>query len=429
MTISIPTILRLASFLSIVLGLTEILALTTRAQFPKGVFSLASPDEALGLIFMGFALRNSRLEDHSGIVRVIVKTSRASLLIIGFSGMAGLHLVPWGSTAFQSEARPTFAAGIGFALISGILIIKRSPVLKKILPYLSYACCSFLGACWVAIVLSLTGLISAPAILAIGWLPAALMTPIALILAVWINAPGLAHVLSGSGPDAATARRLFPLAFIVPLLLAVLRQQAERSEYLHPHAGLLLHVLLSVACMAALVAWNANRMTVAHQIERSVERVYRDGEAQLRELLSYVTQPVWILGPDGGMQYRNSAAAEYFCFPNEQDRLSANKFPLGQRQHEVLVRAALFGRGVAPIRVRHLVSGTDRDLQATLVKTMKGHALSEVKVLVLAEDPGADAEVSTSLRALSAGLDESRGATAELATDSTRSGINQRGEM
>lgn len=384
MNITIPFVLRLASFLSVVTGLMTIIGLTIQAQFPDWMFSLLSLDEALGLVFLGFAVRLSRLENHSPFARVVGKTSRVCLIAIGLSGAAGLHLVTWGTAELQTVSHSGFASGICYALVGVILSLKRSLADRRILTWFTLLCCSYLGACWIAIFLGVAGLIEVPLVLAIGWVPAILITVVCLSFAVLAKAPGLAEILAGSEPSAAAARQIFPLAFIVPLLLAVLRQSAESSGYVHPHAGLLLHVLLSVAFMAGLIAWNSSRLSIAHRVKQSVETAYLDSEEKLMKVVAVVNQPVWILGSDGRVHFSNGAARRYERPATESEPESGTDFALGKRQQQELISAAYFGKPLRTVIAHPKNGSTPVDLDITLLTTINSGDDAQTKVLVIA---------------------------------------------
>ena len=89
----LPWLLKVSCFVSIALGLLSLLCQFTGQMTVLLRRVLVSPDEALGLIFLGFAVRMSRLEAHRKTIRIIVKTSRVCLLLVGVSAMAGLRLM------------------------------------------------------------------------------------------------------------------------------------------------------------------------------------------------------------------------------------------------------------------------------------------------------------------------------------------------
>jgi len=382
MKINLTFVVRLASFISIASGVLTLLSHLVFRTRPTGQawnWVVGSPDEAVGLILLGFAVRLSRLESHSKLVRVVVKTSRAGLLVIGVSQMLGLQVVLLGHTpqALSAET-PAFATGLSNVLIGSLLTMQRSRWAGRLSRMLPYLACAWLGACWTSALLGAAGLTAVPAVLAIGWLPAALLTAIAFSLSVSVRTPGLADLLSGTSPGAEAARQMFPFAFAVPLGLAILRQHAENAGYLHPQLGLFLHVFMSVLGLAVLIAWNAYRLNFAHRVHESVETAGREIQKAYDEMLAVIENPAWVLGRDGQVLYENAAAKRF-----APERQSMPDGPFFDAERRAMVAGAIIGTRKRTATI--LRNGMPVEIPLVLVKAVHAGSPENTRILVLAK--------------------------------------------
>ena len=319
-------ILRVSCFLAIALGILSLLSVWTGQTGGAIAVLWVSPEEALGLIFIGFAVRMSRLEAHSRSVRAVVQTSRICLIIVGASLIVGGHSV-----------------GICYLAIGLSLVSKQRLPHIRVDAVLTALVCTFLSSCWISLLLSRTAMAPVPSLLRVDLIPLAILTAIAYILSTATRAPGVLKVLAQRGPEAEAARVMFPLAFLIPVLLAILRHQAQS-------AGLLLHVLMSAGSMFAMIVWNANRIHSAQRIRESTGVVVADMDAQYRDIFAVLRDPVWVFSAEGELEYENSAARQFMAANGEAG--------LGAAQQRALLSAAMLGRRVKVLEL------TDRETSA-----------------------------------------------------------------
>lgn len=124
-------ILRVSCFLAIALGILSLLSVWTGQTGGAIGILWVSPEEALGLIFVGFAVRMSRLEAHSRSVRAVVQTSRICLIVVGASLTVGGH-----------------AVGICYLAIGLSLVSKQRLPHIRVDAVLTALVCTFLSSCW-----------------------------------------------------------------------------------------------------------------------------------------------------------------------------------------------------------------------------------------------------------------------------------------
>lgn len=314
-------ILRVSCFLAIALGILSLLSVWTGQTGGAIAVLWVSPEQALGLIFVGFAVRMSRLEAHSRSVRAVVQTSRICLIIVGASLTAGGH-----------------AVGICYFAIGLSLVCKQRLPHFRVDAVLTALVCTFLSSCWISLLLSRMAMSPVPSLLRVDLIPLAILTAIAYILSTATRAPGVLRVLAQHGPEAEAARVMFPLAFLIPVLLAILRHQAQSAGLLQPDLGLLLHVLMSAGSMFAMIVWNANRIHSAQRIRESTGVVVAEMETQYRDIFAVLRDPVWVFSAEGELEYENGAARQFMASNGEAG--------LGVGQQRAVLSAAMLGRRV-----------------------------------------------------------------------------------
>lgn len=332
-------VLRISCFISIALG---ILSLLSRWFGHTGLvlrLILVTPEEALGLIFMGFAVRMSRLEAHRPTIRIIVQTSRVCLVLLGAS-LVGLG----------------HAAGACYLAIGLILMMKYRLARNRMDTVLTALICTYLGSCWVSLLLARAAMAPIPAILQVDPAPLLILSAISYVLSSATRAPGMLKVLVQRGPEAEAARVMFPLAFAIPLVLAFLRHQAERLGLLQPDLGLLLHVLLSAGSMAGMIVWNANRIHSAQRIRESTDAVVADMETQYHAIFAVMRDPVWVFSSEGPLEFSNAAAQELNLDPAQQRTL--------------LSAAMLDKRMIKQLDVQDRLSGAPRTLAVQYLRVL-----------------------------------------------------------
>ncbi len=337
--------LRVSCFLAIALGILSLLSVWTGQTGGAIAVLWVSPEEALGLIFIGFAVRMSRLEAHSRSVRAVVQTSRVCLIIVGASLIAGGH-----------------AVGICYLAIGLSLVSKQRLPHIRVDAVLTALVCTFLSSCWVSLLLSRAAMSPVPSLLRVDLIPLAILTAIAYILSTATRAPGVLKVLAQRGPEAEAARVMFPLAFLIPVLLAILRHQAQRAGLLQPDLGLLLHVLMSAGSMFAMIVWNANRIHSAQRIRESTGVVVAEMKTQYRDIFAVLRDPVWVFSAEGELEYENGAARRFMAANGEAG--------LGAAQQSSVLSAAMLGRRVKELELTDRETFAPRSLEVQYLRVL-----------------------------------------------------------
>ena len=181
--------------------------------------------------------------------------------------------------------------------IGAILVLRNRLSRSRAGTVLTALVGAYLGSCWVSLVLAWASMVAAPGILRVPFVPLAVLTAICLVLSSATRTPGILQVLAQRGPEAEAARVMFPLAFVIPLALAILRYQAESFGWLQRDLGLLLHVLMSAGSMVTMIVWNANRIQAAKRIRASTDVATEALEVQYRDIFAVLRDPVARGGP------------------------------------------------------------------------------------------------------------------------------------
>lgn len=366
-------LLRVSCFLSIAIGILSLLSIWTGLASGAARIILVTPDEALGLIFLGFAVRMSRLEAHRRTIRIIVKTSRAGLILLGVSAVTGLRvldLVP-SAGSVRLGGGTGFAIGACYLLTGASLLFRNGFARNRMHAALTWLACAYLGSCWISLLLAGAGMAAIPIFLRIEVVPLLLMTAIGYVLFSALRTPEILKVLSQRGPEAEAARLMLPLAFAIPLALAILRHEAESKGWLPPDLGLVLHVLLSVGSMGLMIVWNANRIHSAKQLRERTDVAVEELETQYRDIFAVLQDPVWIFSAEGQLHFRNDAAREYG--PPEGRNANGSggaESALGIGQQRAILSAALLGGQMAEMKLRERVSGALRTLEIKFLRSL-----------------------------------------------------------
>jgi PAS domain-containing protein len=241
----------------------------------------------------------------------------------------------------------------------------------------------------------------------------AVLTGVSAVLAMAARTPGVLKVLTQAGPEADAARVLFPLAFAIPVVLAILRQFAESRGLVQADLGLLLHVLLSAGSMGLMIVWNANRMNVRIRLRETAATAARELEMQYRDLFEVLQDPVWIFGAQGQLYFRNDAARA-FATPEGKvsDGATEAETVLGATQQRSVLSAALLGRQVPQVKLRELKSGEAQVLTVRFLRTMRttlgepGNILLVVRKPEKSMAPAAEEEAGSGLLAVAAAVNK-----------------------
>ncbi len=398
-------LLRTGCFISIALGTLSLLSIITGQSGGALRSVTVSPNDALGLIFMGFAVRMSRLEVHRLTMKIIVRTSRLCLFVLGVASVAGLGVVEFIPTAPLTQgARGTgLATGICYLLIGAHLILKRSVFENRIHSTMTVLVWSYLGSCWISLLLSKVQLLSTPEVLRIEVLPLAVISAIWIGLAFASRIPRMMRVFSKGGPEAQAARLLFPFAFVIPLVLAVLRHRAESMALLNADLGLLLHVMFSAGSMMLMIIWNANRISAASRLRDSAQMGVEEAELHYREILSVMRDPAWIFSAEGDLLFQNAASQS--LYPTENmlaGDSNGGRWVLGLAQQRAILSAAILGRHLTNITLYEGCSEKGRQFDVTFLRALPSPPiLPRVIILVARASRSADLVVAHGLKAAS----------------------------
>lgn len=365
------TPLLLICHLCIALGILSLLGLwTPLGAGPMGWF-LVQPDEALGLIFVGFALRISRLEALRRVRWVMVRTSKVCLVVIGLTGVLGLQVLP-GPNAGQLGKGANLAASLCFLFIGLELLARQRHTILNVQVTVRMLTYSVLAACWISQLLAWMHLSAVPRALAIHPVLFVLLTGLCVGMYLQSKRPAVLRVLYQAGPEAEAARALFPLTFLIPILLAILRQHAEAAGWIQPDLGLSVHVLLSAGSMAVMVVWYAHRIESAQRLRESEGGGVETMETQYHELFFVLQDPVWIFNFQGQTTFRNAAARRFLPpgggLVGRQDGPGSS---LGANQERMVLSAALLDSQMAKIEVWERSTSTPKVLPVLFLRALR----------------------------------------------------------
>lgn len=273
------------------------------------------PLTATGLALVGFSLRlsrweslNQRLNRMSVFLRLGIAGTGA-LAMTANTGLFGRDLVqrvwPTGVENFQ----PSAVAGFGLVLLGVTVLLKRtgrslatSQTLLAVVALLGLT--GLLGALYGASDAG-SGLLMEP--------PAALLMLLAaLALLSQQSHRGAFGAVVTDSTGRAIARRLLPASIVVPIALGWLRMVAENSGWISGPAGLLGHVLASIAIMAVIVWRSAAALARVSVHRQRAKQQWLDLEGSYRELLKLSDQPVFAYNSDGDVTFLNPAAERLF---------------------------------------------------------------------------------------------------------------------
>jgi hypothetical protein len=372
--------IRISSFLSIAAGLVGLVLLRVDTV-PPPLRAMALPmDYALGLIFAGFALRMARLERHSPLVRVIVRTSRWCLIALGASLAAGASIsgllgLP---TSDNPAANSHLPVGMAFLLFGSTLNSRLQSHSTKLPILLALGLNALLSASWISVILDASGAATAPALLQMPFTVLIICSAMAYILWRFLRGLGTLQLLPESSPESEATRVLLPVAIAMPICLAILRHQAESHGLIRPEMALLLHVLLSAGGVVALIVWNAHRISSALRIEDDESFRLSDDDTTWLSVLGCVSQPVWVLSGNGDVLFRNAHACQFVSL----DDNSIVQQGLSNTQRSAIVRAEVLGNRVEKLSLRRIESLEPFVLKIVALKTLYS-AASHPRLIVV----------------------------------------------
>ncbi len=403
-------ILRLTSIVSILTGVLSLLVIVLPQAFSPVIAPVLvrSPEESLGFVFIGFAIRLSRLEQYKRSVRLVLWTARYSLLAAGVLGAQGIGVLNWSGAETAQPNAPGLAISFCFILISCSLLTShgRSPWSSRVtilLPLLGV----FVASCWISMFLVAAGLVPQLPVFGIAVLPLLLVTLVSFCLALSCATPGLVELLVTDSPAAEVARQAFPAAICLPVVLAILRHWAENAGYVHPSVGLLAHVLISAGSMAAIVGWNIYRLDVGNTVRESIESAAQELESHYRKLLESISEPVWVFDGKGTITFSNVPARTFTRKRGESsDGTGASMLDvLGKGQYEAIVGSAVLTRQPREITLYDAGRGQGQIRQICFVGVLKSRSSPAVScILVLAPIGVIEGQEVSGLQSLSNAL-------------------------
>jgi PAS domain-containing protein len=367
---------RISCFFAIALGMLSLMNIWARLDNTAIRVLLVPPEEALGFIFLGFAVRMTRLEAYRSTIRVVVRTSRVCLLVLGASMVLGWRLSDLGAFGFvaSGDTGTSLAVGICYFLMGFYLKARGGQSGGFAYTVLSAMLFSYLGSCWIAQILYLSGLVAVPRILMIRLVSLSILTAGSVALFSLHHKPSLLRRFAQTGPDEETIRSLFPLAFAIPVVLAILRYRAESSGLIVPDVGLLLHVLFSAGAMILMISYSGSRARAARVLRDSKESTANLVESQYRDVMQSIQDPVWIFSSEGHLTFRNDAARGLFPPDGEQAAsLKAEGAVLGTTQQRVILSSALLGQPVSGLAMRDSSLGSARKLPIRCLRVLHSH--------------------------------------------------------
>lgn len=380
-------ILRLSSFSCVLFGVVSLLVMVVPTEFPAVTAPLvvSSPEVALGLIFMGFGVRLSRLERYKPSVHLVVRASRLCLLAVGLLGMQDVRLFGW--TGLKMEALPVagFAPSLCFVFVACALFVMggrhaSSRAVTTILTVLT----GFVASCWISMFLTAAGLTPRIGIFSMEILPAVLITLVAATMTLSSASPGIVELLSAEGSTAEAVRQTFPIAISLPVVLAILRHWAEKSGYLHPSLGLHIHVLLSAGAMAVIVGWNIHRLGMSRKMQESIEAAAEELENQYRLLLESLDEPVWVFDRKGTISFANEAGGRFLRPGIGVGEGASMTDVLGVQQSRVVFTEAIFGRQVREVTLHDNQRGRTETRPVCFVRKLNSNYMPEPTVVLVA---------------------------------------------
>lgn len=364
-------LVRVSSLIAIAVG---VLALLSRITSLPGLLRLA-PGDAFGLLFIGFAIRLSRLADYRPRFRVMLNTCRYSLLLLGVAGIAGLRIVGDPS----APASPGFASGLCFLLAAAILLLRRryTPSVPANVLCLFFVACA--GACWIALILFVAQIAPVPSVFAIHPLLLATLTLASLGLSAFIRNPGVVQLIAGRGIETDVARGLFAASLGVPVLVALFSRFAEEAGWIWHGDAILVQVLISVGCMVAVTAVHGLRVFILRRSVHAMHVHSSENERMYRQILESLDEPIWIFGSGGDVSFMNSSARSF----SEPDAADWESVLDREQQHSVLT-AALFGYTYPKLRLRHSPSGTFQSLPVRFLGVFAGERNAPEQIVLVA---------------------------------------------
>ncbi len=129
---------------------------------------------------------------------------------------------------------------------------------------------------------------------------------------------GIAKLLASEGVGGSMARRLLPVAILVPLLAGALALRFERSGALGYEASVSVFALTGVIAFAAFVLINAARGERADNLRRIAERALRLSEERNQLIVETTLDGVITINAQGSVTGWNTQAEKMFGWPRSE---------------------------------------------------------------------------------------------------------------
>ncbi|MCE5182109.1 MAG: PAS domain S-box protein [Betaproteobacteria bacterium] len=141
-----------------------------------------------------------------------------------------------------------------------------------------------------------------------------------LALGVLCSQPerGLIALVASPDTGGTIARRLLPLAIVLPIMIGWLKLAGDRARLFEPDFGVVLVVLSYILVLNLLIAWSARILSRADVERNRANEVIRANEERLHTLTRTIPDIVWLKNPEGIYLFCNSAF-ERFCGAKEAD--------------------------------------------------------------------------------------------------------------
>jgi PAS domain S-box-containing protein len=291
----------IAAWMVAAAGLLVLLGWVFDVQVLKSVlpaFATMKPNAALAFLLLGTAaaqLPRSGAVTSRRLIQLMVLTAQliAALTLAEYAfdlklGIDQLLFSDSGSTGSQFHGRMSSITAVNVILLGGALLIlaSRRPLLRRAADIVTYAV-ALLG------VLALAGyLYGAPSLyrvsafnsMALNTSAMFVILAIALLTAAPIR--GLAALIVGDDVGATLARKLLPVAIIVPVLVGLVRLFGEQRGLFGPEVGVALFATSNVIIFAVTIYFAAISLRGADLRRRESERDLHDSEQRLRLLIN-----------------------------------------------------------------------------------------------------------------------------------------------
>ncbi len=132
---------------------------------------------------------------------------------------------------------------------------------------------------------------------------------------------GVVAFLSGNDPGAVVARRLAPVAFVLPLLAGFLAREGEAQGIFDPQVGLSGVAVLTTGSMLGLIALTASQLRRSAQDRERANALARNAHEDRRRLAAIVewsNDPIISKSLDGEIQSWNQAAEHLYGYTAEE---------------------------------------------------------------------------------------------------------------